>query len=198
MLLVGQPCMSSSTGALGSPISTWNISTEEAPSSAGRHAKWPPRLRQSSARGVFMIPTPFGRLRGPAWDPRIGANFARFGLSPVTSRAAAVTAHARPRAGATVLNPPRTKYLILGTLWTFSRPSRRGASQPQDSPQLPVNAGGAAGSTFSQQHIGPESGRAGAWCGAARRPGSVPAARPPASPAGDSPHREPPEARPSP
>jgi hypothetical protein len=39
MLLVGQPWMSSNTGAPGSPISTWNISTAEASPSAGRQVK---------------------------------------------------------------------------------------------------------------------------------------------------------------
>ena len=39
-----------------------------------------------------MIRAPFGWLRGPGLgSPRIGANFAQFGLSPVTSHAAAAT-----------------------------------------------------------------------------------------------------------
>ena len=41
---------------------------EDASASAGRHEKWLPRLRQSSARGAVMIPTSFRRPRGHARD----------------------------------------------------------------------------------------------------------------------------------
>jgi hypothetical protein len=39
MLLVGQPWTSSSTGAAGSPSSTWNTSTGAAVEPAGRQEK---------------------------------------------------------------------------------------------------------------------------------------------------------------
>src|SRR5262249_20378716 len=114
MLLVGQPWMSSSTGAPGSPISTWNISTDKASSSAGRHEKWPPRLRHWSARGVFMTPAPSDGCDAPARDSPDWCE-----LLPVRAEPSHL-AQLRPRRlpparRCAQFDSPRTKYLILGT-----------------------------------------------------------------------------------
>jgi hypothetical protein len=101
-----------------------------------------------------MIPTPFGRLRGPARDPPDWCELRSVRAEPGHLARSCGHDTCPPARWCNRFESPRTKYLTLGTLGTFSHPSRRGASHPRIPRQLPVNAGGAAGSTASQQHIG--------------------------------------------